>query len=534
MSSVSKLQTSIDFGARSIEPAFNTKVLTWSGSTVDTSGKKWRISARRTLNWELIPLRPGTTLQATLAYFRNCLRQLSDDTIFGKFKSLKTIFGTAIEANFDISNAIKIDMSFYEAIRNCLLKKVSPNTVRSHLQTYRNWYLWCTDAELEGFNEEVATVLENRIIGGNIKGAAVLRNDPNEGPLHKIQFDVLTARLRQAEESHTLSIEVLAAAWLFITYGTNTRNMLLLNEEDLIKTRLIDGSEVYELRIPRIKKRQQQERTDFKTRALPPGIGQLLEKLKQQNARQRRLALLDHNPTRFTQPMFRRKKPYAELLDTEFAAEAYRQPSFWFNIVLAHVVDKLGLKSADGEPLRLSPRRLRYTFATRLVQEGASPMELAEALDHTDLQHVMVYFNTRSDAVVRLDSVLTLPLTPIAQAFMGMVVPDENQAKRGDDPASRIKFLNREQHQLKTVGTCSSFGFCELAAPIACYTCFKFQPWLDAPHQDVLDWLVSEREKHLARGVDPKMTQIHDTTLRAVNEVIHLCQTIRHNTGDMP
>ena len=420
MNSASRLRTALDIPPSLIESAGDTEILTWTGNTIDTSGTRWRLNARSILNWNLMPLTHGTTLEALKSYIRHSIRKYSPDTIFAQFFRLKAMIIAANECNYEIAQTNVFDIALYETAHSHLLQKVSPDTARNCLDTYRRWYLWCTDVGFEGFDEDVATALENRIIGGNIKGAAVLRDDPNAGPLRRIQFDTLTAQLRQAEENHTLSIETLAAAWLFITYGTNTRNMLLLNEEDLIKTRLIDGSEFYELRIPRIKKRQQQERTDFKTRALPPGIGQLLEKLKQQNARQRRLALLDHNPTRFSQPMFRRKKPYAELLDTEFAAEAYRQPDAWFNQVLAHVVEELELKSADGEPLRLTPRRLRYTFATRLVQEGASPMELAEALDHTDLQHVMVYFNTRSDAVVRLDSVLTLPLTPVAQAFRGL------------------------------------------------------------------------------------------------------------------
>lgn len=526
------MQSTFNFTDTSSEADDQTAVIALSGASIDTSGTQWRLSATEVLNWDLMPLQQGPILISTEAYFRNFIRRSNPRYVFGQFNWLKACFISASNTATNLNDPTKYDITLFEALHKNLRETVSLGTVSNYLDAYRRWYLWCTDAQCEGFDEEVAAELENRTIGGNLKGAAVLRDDPDEGPLRQVEIEALIAHLHRAGETATLGIELLAAAWLFLAFGTNPKNLILLNEEDLLTTKQADGSFIYELRLPRIKKGHVNERSGFKTRSLVPEIGQLLEQLIEQNARARRLALLEHNPIRFARPLFRREAPKEALLGTDFESDAYRRDNQWFNNALYLIVTTLDLKSAAGGPLHLTPRRLRYTFATRLVQEGASPMELAEALDHTDLQQVMVYFNTRSDVVVRLDKALALRLAPVAQAFMGMLISSASEASRGNDPASRIKFLDRDGLQLKSIGNCGSFGFCGLSAPIACYTCFKFQAWLDAPHEAVLDWLIADRDAHLSRGADPKMTQMHDTTIRAVAQVVLQCQMPRKMEDD--
>ena len=276
---------------------------------------------------------------------------------------------------------------------------------------------------------------------------------------------------------------------------------------------------MYEIRIPRIKKRTPGVRDQFKTRQLTPVIGRLLEELIEENRR-----APGANDLRFDNPMFRRVDIDTTLLGTPFARDAYRVKKSVFAEILREVSEALDLRaSKTGGRLKLFPRRLRYTFATRLVQEGASPLELAEALDHTTTDYVMVYFNARSDIVRRLDKALALRLAPTAQAFLGLVVSSERKAVRGHDPASRIYHVDSTVPARKPVGTCGHFGFCGLYAPVACYTCVHFQPWEDGPHEEVLDALCADRGQHLERGADPKMTQLHDITILAVAEVVRRC-----------
>lgn len=384
-------------------------VIAPSGARIDVTGKIWKIGAAESLNWRLMPLESGNALLATQLYFRIFVTRRNPRYIAGQFSWLKAVFVAAKRLGFDINDVTQYDIKLFEAVRNYLRDHVNGGTVSNYLDAYRRWYLWCTEMDVAGFDEEVATVLESRIIGGNTKGAAVLSDDRQQGPLSPPEFHMVTNYLRRATEECLLPIGHLAAIWLFVAFGTNPKNLLLLNEEDLIKTRLPDGSVVYELRVPRIKKRTRGLRDELTTRSILPQIGKLLEELIAENS-QRELGQTGKNRD-FERPLFRSYSPKSDLLNTDFESDAYRRRTQFFNNVLQQFVQISDLRSADGHQLTLTPRRLRYSFATRLVQEGASPYELAIALDHTDCQHVMVYFNARSEAVVALDDALSLTMT---------------------------------------------------------------------------------------------------------------------------
>lgn len=87
----------------------------------------------------------------------------------------------------------------------------------------------------------------------------------------------------------------------------------------------------------------------------------------------------------------------------------------------------------------------------------------------------------------------------MAQAFKGKLIEGVSQATRGADPSSLIR-SPRFDPAYKPMGSCGEFGFCNLMAPLSCYTCSNFEPWLDGPHEKVLDFLLSERERLSGRG----------------------------------
>ncbi len=70
------------------------------------------------------------------------------------------------------------------------------------------------------------------------------------------------------------------------------------------------------------------------------------------------------------------------------------------------------------------------------------------------------------------------------------------------------------------VGNCGSYGFCGANVPIPCYTCTHFQPWLDGPHQIVLDELIAERERLIKVTGDNQVAAVNDRTIFAVAELI--------------
>jgi integrase len=170
-------------------------------------------------------------------------------------------------------------------------------------------------------------------------------------------------------------------------------------------------------------------------------------------------------------------------------------------------------------PLPITTKRFRYTFGTRLAEEGASKILIADRLGHADLQHVDVYVAASPKIVENIDRAMGTALAPLARAFKGQLVEDEAYTTHKGAQGSRIIDFRTSQ---KTLGSCAGKGkSCAFNKPVACYTCFRFEPWLDAPHEKVLIRLTNERDKW---GGDRRMAAVNDEPIRAVEEVIALCK----------
>lgn len=190
--------------------------------------------------------------------------------------------------------------------------------------------------------------------------------------------------------------------------------------------------------------------------------------------------------------------------------------------LLKRSFDKINVISErTGKKINISSNRFRYTLGTNLAREGQGEYVIAEALDHSDIQNTGVYVKNIPDFVEKIDKAVAFQLAPLAQAFQGVLVGSESEAKRGNDKRSRIS--NGKQN----VGTCGSYGFCGALAPIACYTCSHFQPWLDGPHEAVLDELIQKRDQVKDHTGDMKIASVNDRLILAVSEVVRRCNQVK-------
>lgn len=420
-----------------------------SGALVDTSGNTWRISPDHVIRWSHFNETHTGALNALKGYVIHLIRNNAPAYVSSQLEFLHVIARQEVDRALkrSISDNHFIDRAVFEIVRKVVLETVSLTNLSSYAGAFVRWYLWSTDAGYPAFDPDVAAEFDQVHVGGNPQGQAVLRQDPNSGPLKEVELTALRGALKAAERTNLLSISDICLAWLFLSFGTNPKNLRLINEEDLIKTALPGGAAIYELRIPRIKKRTPGDRDQFRVRKLVPEIGRLVESLIAQNRNGETAESAKRD-----RPLFRVSKPRAVLVGTVFDAQAHRRPTSWAGTRLGTIAQKLQLQSYDGLPLRLTPRRLRYSFATRLVQEGASLQEVADALDHSSTEYVHVYFNSRSDLVRRLDLKLALVLAPIAQAFMGTLIKGEQEATRRNDPRSRIRHFSATREVLEPVG----------------------------------------------------------------------------------
>lgn len=504
-------------------------VIDRAGLKVDCTGPIWRMndlaSAGSRIDWARLSGVRDEVRSATADYLVELIRTHAPVYAPTAFGVLSRMMGTDAFPRQVAMPGTTIGFEPFEEIR--ILRRWTA----TYLHHYRMWYVWCARRDYPGFDRAVADRLDEVSIGNDPKGRAVLSDDPRDGPLTDLETTALANALRAADELGTLSPMESVAVWLFLALGSNPLNLALLRADDYQP--MSDpgtGAVVHRLKVPRIKKRHAKYRTAFKTRKLNPEIGAKVAALVAANEERARRDGWPHGD--FAMPLFVRASPRSAVAESDHRAFAMHLDSTEVRTLLVNTVDKLGVISPrTGEPLRVVPRRLRYTFITRFLREGGSLKAAAEAADHSDTQTVITYVNLRGDLVPRLDEALALQMAPMGMAFMGMVVRSEAEAVRGDVGApSRVYHHARDRGAIEPVGTCGSFAFCGLTAPTACYECVRFQPWLDGPHDEVLRTYVARRQDMMDRGVDEGQVRTMDRTILAVAAVVR--QVAEFRQGD--
>lgn len=397
---------------------------------------------------------------------------------------------------------------------------------RASLRKRDSWYLGSLSGLLQkwhelgylGVTDDAVALLKQLRIQGNLKGEAVLTMDPEHGPFTDIEVQSIQAGLDKSLSDDQINLESYLIVYLYMLLGQRSVQYAALKVCDVGVSRTREGASVYTLRIPRAKQRGQLTRTEFKDRVLIPQIGGLLVVY----ANQVRARYAGRLPDPSEAPLFPAKKSRAN----EPVGFTFHRTSDALADSLERSVNKLNVASErTGQPIHITATRFRRTVGTRAATEGHGELIIAELLDHTDTQNVGVYVEAVPGIVERIDRAVAMQLAPLAKAFAGVIIEDESQATRAGDPTSRICDPHFEA-SMKPMGNCGKYGFCGSLAPISCYTCSNFQPWLDGPHETVLSALISERERLLASS-DVRIASINDRTILAVAEVVRRCEEVR-------
>lgn len=371
---------------------------------------------------------------------------------------------------------------------------------------------------IDGVSTEAVHLLEALRIGGNQKGSAVLTMDPWVGPFTDIELKQIRAALDESFEQGALSEGDYLLAWLFMALGQRPVQYAALKIRD-VRTMTDQGEAHYSIQMPRAKQRNASPRLQLRDRPLIPQLGAPLQTYAQTLRTKFGPLLADPSDA----PLFPASDRLIRETENWPPGFKYHQTGKVLGQNLAATLRKLQVRSErTGEQVNITPIRFRRTFGTRAAQEGHGELVIAELLDHSDTQNVGVYVAAVPEIAARIDRAIALQMAPLAQAFKGVLIKNESEATRGDDPASRIVDL-RIDRSMKPMGSCGQHSFCGFNAPLACYTCNHFQPWLDGPHEAVLDHLIAKREQLLAT-TDQRMASINDTTILAVAQVIELCR----------
>jgi integrase len=451
---------------------------------------------------------------ATLVHYASTL---SADHTANMAKGIRTILDTTASSSITVTTLINFRATLTHATEYRL------GAVSGFICA---WH----DLGYPGIDDDVVDLLESWTLRGNDKGDAIKRLDPAQGPLTDNELMAFNESATSAFEKDQISITDLSIALL--TSNTGRRPIQVTHTKicDLDGTRKNKhGDPMYVINIPRAKQQGEGFRESFTAFAMSHELWAVL------NA-QRKICIASVETILGyeLQEADRSKLPLFPDLDAFYHVNSLAELRQLLQTDYLHlksetitdILQKVVLKSEcyserTGEILELTARRFRYTIGTRAAREGCGKMIIAELLDHADTQNVDVYTANTPEFAAKLDEKLGFLMAPYARAFMGIVVDKEQDAKRGDDLSSRIR------HNGAGAGTCGTYGYCGANAPIPCYTCTNFQPWLDGPHEKVYQDLLNDRQRVYEITKDEAVTAALDRTIYAVAQVILRCKARR-------
>ena len=344
-------------------------------------------------------------------------------------------------------------------------------------------------------------------------GAATATMDPIQGPLTYMELEALQSKLNEEYANGAVGLSDFVLCWLVMVLGMRPTQYAALKVKDFV---LLHGQEsipTYSLRMPRAKGRSSNPRGEFRERVLSPELGRLVERYVAQVNREFSEVLDSSSEA----PLFP-----ARYRENSVDGYQYHQTSAQIGSRIAKVLQRLDVCSErSGETIHATAKRFRETVGTRAAEEGHGELVIAELLDHVDTQNVGVYVGMTPAIVSRIDWAVAMRMAPMAQAFAGKLIKGKSEATRqlGEANQARAPLITGS---LSEIASCGSNTFCGFQKPIACYTCASFEPWLDGPHDEVLQYLLGERDR-LAQEGGLRIASINDRTILAVAEVIQLC-----------
>lgn len=364
------------------------------------------------------------------------------------------------------------------------------------------------DLGLPGVEPECATYLLKKKKPGNEKGRAVRTRNPFNGPLSEEEVAALYSAANAAYGRGELPLWTLLLTRLLLACGGRISQYASLKLGDFDCATLV-------LSLPQVKNSLEQTRSRLLLFDISPQTGRLITDY----INGLRAEGYDDSSAFFPEDLVMPRGPRKQRRTIEDLFFGHCVPSSLssrFTILMAEIAPPTS--RLDFAPMPLTPKRFRYTFGTRLAEEGASEVVIANRMDHADLQHVKVYVSASPKIVENIDKTMGALLAPLARAFKGQIVEDEEHTANKGALGSRIIDFRISKDP---VGSCAGKGrSCAFNKPVACYTCFRFEPWLDAPHEKVLHRLEAEREKW---STDDRMKAVNDEPIRAVQEIISLC-----------
>ncbi|GFO53526.1 hypothetical protein GMSM_05330 [Geomonas sp. Red276] len=380
-----------------------------------------------------------------------------------------------------------------------------------YLASLRGFFLKLGALGYSGVTTNAFALLEEITLTGNKKGWAVLTMDETEGPFTQVELRLIQGEVSKSFGEGTMSLRSCALVLLYMQLGARSAQITDLKIKDL----QTEGGK-YVLHVPRVKQRNQGRRAELKKRVLESKVGTIVDAWCRQVRREygSKISCAEDLPIF---PCDRLAKTAKADPGFQFHTDSqilHGEVSYFFQ---KHPV----ISPRTGEPMKVTPQRFRYTLGTRAVIHGAGAGTVAELLDHSDTQNVLVYIKFSDELIEELNAELADDLAPLAQAFRGEIILFDKGFL--SDPGNLISYPGLDIKKDTYTGKCKCGGECGDVPPIFCYSCPYFFAFKEAPHEKVLELMLAEKEKELELG-NIDVAREMDEPIAACRAVIQKCQ----------
>lgn len=337
---------------------------------------------------------------------------------------------------------------------------------------------------------------------------------PERGPLLELEEELYNKALKDLYANNIITLEDFLLSKLTLVFGARPVQWSRMKVENLVVVQLAEGRN-YGLLIPWAKQKKNRKPVLF---PLTRHLGELLFAHAESLRVRFPLSSLSDGMTWEKLPLF--PQPTKDVPCPSGAD------------VLAQRIRKIGVKAkipnqrdgGDGSPISICAMRLRHTVGTRLAARGRyGARDIADFLLQSNILSPMSYVELSEFLLENFNEYWSVRIEVNAKVALGLLGAEE--AKKIDAP--HITFSEDGRRRQK-IGKCGKTN-CTARVPLACYSCAKFRPLLDAPHGEYLKILLALRDRHLE--IAPKHIGVYDNAIWYVRRVIEACEQVRN--GDI-
>ncbi len=386
----------------------------------------------------------------------------------------------------------------------------------------RLFYAWCVEEGLPFFDERKMSLLWE--IGLPTHGSEHLVSllDPIDGP-HSID------ELRQIESALELDPKLIrerALYYLCRDWGLRPIQLALLREADIGTDEV--GSFVEVPSVKGVKRAAlRRHKTNLKRRHISPETANALRALVKFNKPlivQIRKSIVQKNKglanavEELPSPLFpslRSRQRLARFLGDDALREyTLHCDSNFISHLMRSLTDRLAIPRSRGNNgrnredvlplLEINCYRLRRTKGTSMVLNGASPDEVAEALDHTSTDSISHYFKFNRDLILYVDAAhsASREIAAAVEQWSGKLLV-------------RTEGTEKEGPKVSGLGVCKRDSPCPYHPTVTCYACQSFRPYLDANHEGARDSIQDLRVGIGEKSTGPVKRQLDEAYIGA-------------------